>query len=220
MVKRRVCQYVAYWEEAGSVERKRLSRGESRRLTRERLLDAAADAFAVRGYHGASLEEIAEAAGFSRGAVYSNFTGKEDLFLALLDRRLEGQAEAWWAMLGADEPDHTFERELERNRGWHLAEAEFLLHVARDERVREALAERYRRTRDDLAAFLERRYAERGEAPPLPIGQLARLVSALGTGLAVEIYANPGSAADGTYAAAVAHLLRGGSEVPSRREPG
>src|SRR5437879_6422414 len=60
-----------------------------RAMTREHLLAAAAEVFARRGYHGATLDEVAETAGFTKGAVYSNFTSKEDLFLALTQRREE-----------------------------------------------------------------------------------------------------------------------------------
>src|SRR5271166_4734292 len=56
-----------------------------RQQTREHLLQAAAQVFAERGFHGASLDEVAAAAGFTKGAVYSNFKNKEDLFLALLE---------------------------------------------------------------------------------------------------------------------------------------
>src|SRR5438067_6619992 len=57
-----------------------------RELTRTALVDAAAEVFARRGFNGASLDEIAETAGFTRGAIYKNFTGKEDLFFAVFDR--------------------------------------------------------------------------------------------------------------------------------------
>jgi AcrR family transcriptional regulator len=56
-----------------------------RQQTRDYLLQAAAQVFAERGYHGASLDEVAAAAGFTKGAVYSNFKNKEDLFLALIE---------------------------------------------------------------------------------------------------------------------------------------
>ena len=56
-----------------------------RQQTRDYLLQAAAQVFAERGFHGASLDEVAAAAGFTKGAVYSNFKNKEDLFLALLE---------------------------------------------------------------------------------------------------------------------------------------
>src|SRR5947209_12907442 len=62
-----------------------------RALTRTTLIDAAADVFARRGFHAASLEEIAEAAGFTRGAIYKNFENKEELFLSVIERRIEGQ---------------------------------------------------------------------------------------------------------------------------------
>src|ERR1700756_5756827 len=58
-----------------------------RAMTRDHLLAAAAEVFGRRGYHAATLDEVAEAAGFSKGAVYSNFASKEDLFLALLRQR-------------------------------------------------------------------------------------------------------------------------------------
>ena len=64
-----------------------------RELTRRHLLDAAAGEFARQGFHGASLDAVAAAAGFTKGAVYSNFSSKADLFLAVIDDRMERQAE-------------------------------------------------------------------------------------------------------------------------------
>src|ERR1700739_1186795 len=72
----------------------RLTREQSKAKTRQRLLVAARTVFARRGYHGASVEEIAAAAGFSTGALYSNFDGKEDLFLALMEREIDHHARA------------------------------------------------------------------------------------------------------------------------------
>src|SRR5262249_59391444 len=69
------------------------TRAEQQLQTRERLIDAASQVFARRGYHAATLEEVAREAGYSTGAVYSNFSGKEDLFLALADRQIGGPAE-------------------------------------------------------------------------------------------------------------------------------
>ena len=69
------------------------TRAEQQVQTRERLIDAAARVFARRGYHAATLAEVAREAGYSTGAVYSNFSGKEDLFLALADRQVAGRGE-------------------------------------------------------------------------------------------------------------------------------
>jgi AcrR family transcriptional regulator len=64
----------------------RLTPERRRELTRSALIEAAADVFARRGFDGASLEEIADAAGFTRGAIYSNFGSKDDLMLAVVER--------------------------------------------------------------------------------------------------------------------------------------
>src|ERR1700690_1597800 len=69
-----------------------MTREQSKANTRERLLAAARSVFARRGFHGASVEEIASEAGFSTGALYSNFDGKEDLFLVLMEREIEEHA--------------------------------------------------------------------------------------------------------------------------------
>src|ERR1700733_2447476 len=66
----------------------RLTRVEQSRRNRELVLAAARRMFLARGYHGASLEQIADAAGFSKGVVYSQFESKADLFLALLEQRI------------------------------------------------------------------------------------------------------------------------------------
>src|SRR5437016_12354998 len=62
-----------------------------RALTRTRLLEAAKRVFARRGFHAASLEEIAREAGATTGAIYSNFAGKEELFLALFEDHVASQ---------------------------------------------------------------------------------------------------------------------------------
>ena len=67
-----------------------ISRRDRQRQTREAIVFAARAAFAEAGYHGARLDRIARAAGFSKGAVYSNFAGKAELFLAVLDKDIEG----------------------------------------------------------------------------------------------------------------------------------
>src|SRR5437764_13126384 len=73
-----------------------------RELTRSTLIDAAADVFARRGFHAASLEEIAESAGFTRGAIYKNFDNKEELFYAVIERRIDAQLSRFREVLSAD----------------------------------------------------------------------------------------------------------------------
>src|SRR5919204_3848463 len=75
-----------------AVVRTRLTRAEQQEQTRTRIIESAAQVFARRGFGRGSLEEIAESAGYSKGAVYSNFAGKDELFLAVLDARFERRA--------------------------------------------------------------------------------------------------------------------------------
>jgi hypothetical protein len=82
------------------------SRAEKKAETRQRLLDAAGRVFARRSFHGASVDEIAEEAGFSKGAVYSNFASKEDLFLALLERRIDERIKEIARVVESDAPSN------------------------------------------------------------------------------------------------------------------
>ncbi len=82
----------------GARPRRRLTQAEAKERTRQQLVAAAARVFAQKGFAGASLEEIAEVAGYSTGAVYYNFAGKEELFLELIrsgwSRQIERRTEA------------------------------------------------------------------------------------------------------------------------------
>src|SRR5271168_2584331 len=74
-----------------------------RQQTREHLLAAAAQVFGERGFHGASLDEVAAVAGFTKGAVYSNFKNKEDLFLALFKANYDREMDALRTSLSSSE---------------------------------------------------------------------------------------------------------------------
>src|SRR4051794_41907842 len=91
------------------------TRAESKAATREELLDAARRVFLERGYHGASLELVAREAGYTKGAVYSAFASKADLFLALYDREIEARRERLEA--AAAEPAEWLERLREARAG-------------------------------------------------------------------------------------------------------
>jgi len=185
-----------------------LSREESKRRTRERLLEAGAEAFARRGYYGASVEEISESAGYSRGAFYSNFTGKDDLFLTLLDRILEHQRSEEWEGIPAD-PGRAFDEGLQEGRTWYLLLTEFFLHAMRDERAREKLAQRYRANRRGFARFAERRFAEEQRDVPMPPEHLAWLLVAANHGLAMQAYLDPDAVPEDLAATTLGYVLDG-----------
>ena len=118
-----------------------MSRAESKAATRAELLDAAYRVFCERGYHGASLDLVAREAGYTKGAVYSAFASKADLFLAVYDREADARQQRVEAA-GAD-PAEWLER-LRTSRPWLLALLEFRLAAARDPRVNAAFAVRHR----------------------------------------------------------------------------
>ncbi|TQM15052.1 TetR family transcriptional regulator [Pseudonocardia kunmingensis] len=173
----------------GAVPSKRLTREQSRARTRELLLDAAAALFAERGVNGASVEQIAERAGFSRGAFYGNFADKHDLVRELLQRRTEQELAEVRALPGGDGYEGL--REWNRARAEHLEEwlalrLELLLHALRHPEARPALAAREDMARDAHARALASRFRERGVEPPADPRQLALIVHALEDGLLLQ----------------------------------
>jgi AcrR family transcriptional regulator len=187
--------------EGGTAARTRLTRPEAQAMTRRRLLEAATELFTERGFHATSLADVADRAGYTIGAVYSNFASKDDLFLALMRERLRA-VEASLASAfdddrgGADAElpssgDARIEAELDRlaaaedavPAGWWRLLAEFRAYAASNAVVRAELAESERRCRDIIADRIERFATHTGVRLPMPAPDLADLTSALSDGL-------------------------------------
>jgi AcrR family transcriptional regulator len=169
-----------------------------RAMTREHLLEAAAIVFARNGYHGASLDEVAAAAGFTKGAVYSNFKSKEDLFLALIDHRIENMTAAFSAEL--DAPADPGDDQLPRiqdliARGFDRDQGalyfEFMAYAARNPETRAKLAARARRGRDAAVRLITEEHERLGTIPAYPIPVLAQMMLALFDGLATMWFLDP-----------------------------
>lgn len=178
----------------------RRTRDEQRAATRARLVEAAADVFARAGFHGASVDDVAEAAGFSKGAVYSNFAGKDELFLAVLDARM-GEFVASFAAAFAEavaDPDRRFgslgdwyARRLRDDREWLLLRTEFWLYAMRRPESRYKLAARQRVLREHVGEAVERQCEALGIPLPAPAEHLASVVVALCEGIASQHVADP-----------------------------
>jgi AcrR family transcriptional regulator len=177
----------------------RLNRQERKSQTRERLLDAAAEVFARRGFETATLDEVAAAAGYTKGAVYSNFASKTDLFIALIERRVEGQSEEYLERFGGQDLETVartleYHYETESERQWLVLAVEFWLHAMRDDRARALMAEQYERARTFVAAdLIAPAYARSGQEPPLAPRDLAIVIESLGIGLALQAALDPGA---------------------------
>lgn len=177
----------------------RLSRQERKSQTRERLLDAAAAVFARRGFETATLDEVAAAAGYTKGAVYSNFASKTDLLIALIERRLEVQsAEQLARFEGLDAElitramqGHEY-HETESERQWLVLAVEFWLHAMRDDRTRTLMAEQYERARTFVGTeLIAPAYARSGQEPPLAPRDMAIVIESLGIGLSFQAALDP-----------------------------
>ena len=167
-----------------------------RQLTRDALVTSARQVFARRGFHAASLEEIAEAAGFTRGAVYSNFENKEELFFAVLDRHMELQLAAFQDFFEqAGGPDAAGNTDVVRvwrrlsggeDAEWIALSLEFRLYALRNPDVRERFVARYHANRDAVVAYLTEVIAELESKPVISLTDLAAVVD-WGAGGIIEL---------------------------------
>ncbi|MEV5145707.1 TetR/AcrR family transcriptional regulator [Streptomyces sp. NPDC052727] len=143
-------------ETAGRVTRRRVR-------TRARLLDAAFAVFAAKGYGRVSIEEVCDAAGFSRGAFYSNFATLDELFFALYQERADLIAAQVADALAQDGPDLDVPASVDRvtevlllDVDWLLVKTDFLVHAARNPAVARALLDHRARLRQAIADRLAR----------------------------------------------------------------
>jgi len=171
----------------------------TREETRERVLDAAARAFAAKGFAAASLDDVAAAAGLTKGAIYSSFRGKDELILALMEQRIvERTRAATAAFEGNPEPDGGVEEAGARLIGavhadaeWQRLFIEYWAHAMREPDVRARLADRRRELRSVIARAVERTTAERHLDLGMTHEEAAVVILALSNGFAIEGLLDP-----------------------------
>jgi AcrR family transcriptional regulator len=200
-----------------------------RRATRARLLAAAEEVFAERGFHGASVEDLCDRARFTRGAFYSNFASKEELLLALyaqhaarlhervaevaatpglsLEEVLEGVFDVW-----TDDPG--------ARRRWHLLSSELALHALRDEQAREAWAALQRTLREELAEVVDRIAETQQLRPAVPTTELVRLIGIVLHGGLEQHLLDPGSVPAGSLERVFLPLLVRAATQPAQADGG
>jgi AcrR family transcriptional regulator len=182
--------------------KKRETRADRQARTRSELIEAAARVFARRGYSGASVEEIAEEAGYSHGAVYSNFEGKADLFLVVFEDYMAervGELAQTQAALPADAPleararalaDQWMDR-LARDRESVLLHMEFIANGDRDPELAKRFGTRSLAMREAVSHYIAQYQAEAGVELAMSADDLALVLRALGIGLAIESLVSP-----------------------------
>jgi AcrR family transcriptional regulator len=195
----------------------RLTRDEKKAQTRQALLRSAASVFARRGFHGASVDAIADEAGFSTGAVYSNFAGKEELYLTVLEagaerwarlfaesftqgrtieERVRGTSDAWIAAVQADpEPFLLF--------------VELWSHAIRNPDLRQDVARRVEATRRVFVDEVRAVAADAGADLPDDLAEeLATVVDLLGMGFAMRKLLQPDEVPDEMFGVALNRILQ------------
>jgi AcrR family transcriptional regulator len=187
----------------------RLTRKEKQAHTRACLMNSAAKVFAQRGLQQASIDEVAEDAGYTKGAFYANFKSKEELFLAMLDERFCKRIEDIENVLASDgspaekarRGGDQFARMLGADPEWERLFFEFSAYAARDEEFREELVTRYRAMRSRIAAALDADHGgEEGEKKKfLPSDQVALMLCIMGNGFALEKLLEGDDVADELY---------------------
>jgi AcrR family transcriptional regulator len=197
--------------------RQRLTRAEKSAQTRAELMASARQLFLRHGFHACSLEMVAEEAGFTIGAVYSRFGSKADLFLAILDERIDQLVAEVAQVAGLHQPipeqaELLAGRRmalLEREREWFPLVLEFWSHAARDERLRHEFGACHERLVGAYADLIEADYARLGLPLPLAPEVLARAVVAIGNGVALERLTDPARVPEGLLSTMAVAFLRG-----------
>lgn len=184
----------------------RLTRAERSAQTRDELLEAAQRRFFQAGYHATTLDDVADDAGYTKGAVYSTFGSKAGLFLALFDDIIDQRLAATRAIIDRDDSGAASLQALadqpveERNARFLLLSIEFWVHAAREPALLAAFSERYRRLRTSLAEL----------APPgsaLDPQRWALVTLALSNGFALERLIDPDGVPGDLMADVQARLL-------------
>ena len=193
----------------------RTSRADSQARTRATLLRSAAKVFDRRGFNAASVEEIAERAGFTRGAFYANFSDKADALLTLLEES-RGNAMAEIARVMMDTPDDEKLAALQR---WYdelvgdqrlgRATAELVAQPKHKDIVKRRLAARQAQARAAIASVLAAYREAEGIALPLEDHEVASLILAIGDGIANQRHLEPSAVKDDAFTTAVAYLWFG-----------
>jgi AcrR family transcriptional regulator len=181
-----------------------------RAATHGRLVDAATKVVARRGFHAATVDEIAEEAGFSVGALYSNFEGKDDLLLAVFDDHLRWYEERLGVAAATEDEARMYSDWMDalmEDPEQLLIFIEFWAYAVRKPKLRRTFASRLAEIRTAMAEALKRRAEATGRELALPPETIALLLLAVGRGLGLEKLADPDSVDDASAARAISSLI-------------
>jgi AcrR family transcriptional regulator len=170
-----------------------------RELTRQALVESATELFAQRGFHAASLDEIAEAAGFTRGAIYSNFDSKEELFLAVLEKHVSEQLSSFAPLIEQQGGPGSMDtaaiakamQETAGDEKWAALSLEFNLYALRNPEVRELLVAQHEKMHDVMVRFVREMTEGSGISFKIPVEDLVAVMDGASWGLSLNALMDP-----------------------------
>lgn len=175
--------------------RRRLTQEERKKETRQLLLESAVEVFAQLGFHGSSVDKIAEYAGFSKGAVYAHFNSKEELFLAILEKQMHLHVHNIHQII---DQQHSLSHFIEtmdeyslsirqKNRTWSMLNMEFLLYAMREESVRHKWSNMITESVEQISKAIEKLMSKENEST-LSADEMAWTILSLENGMAIFYY--------------------------------
>ena len=202
------------------------TRRQKQEETRSSLLRSAAKLFCSRGLEGASVDDVAQEAGFTKGAFYSNFKSKEELFLVMMDEKFGSELERIDRLLAgtgqaSDEANaaaEEFVRYVSSDPEWPRLYFEFVAYAARNEDFRQELATRHRALRARLTEVYERWSADFPVKPPVPIEDIAAMTDFMADGFLLDRLVDP-ELDDRLYATMLSIFFRGLQAMAAGWEP-
>jgi AcrR family transcriptional regulator len=205
----------------------RLSRKEKQAQTRSCLMRSAAKLFAQRGFRDASIDDVAEDAGFTKGAFYANFASKEDLFLAMLDEHFARRVQEIERLVAADGTDAEkamqagadFNRMLSSDPEWQRLLFEFTAYAVRNDEFRAELVARSQALRARLSAALATRAEQLGIESTIPVDELALMIGAMARGVAAERLLEGDQVPDELFGTMLVVLMAGIRALAAERAP-
>lgn len=194
--------------------------------TRRRLLEAAARVYSARGFAGATLDDVAEEAGLTKGAVYGHFGSKDNLLIALMEEYLAHEIGEQVALFSREET--TWERpfvgsdrwmeEIDRRPDAFRLLVEFWLAASRDERMREQVALGFEALRQMFASFIAQSAADAGvDVPHDAARHFANVSMGLSLGLALTRLADPANVSPALLGTSLSIFIRGIERDPELR---
>ncbi|SEO49524.1 transcriptional regulator, TetR family [Amphibacillus marinus] len=196
-------------------KKQRLSRMEAKAQTRQDLLTAAGIEFAQQGFHGTSIDRIAEQAGYTKGAVYTHFSSKEALYLDLLHAHLAKTEHTFESLMASgkpvafviDELSKNYFSELEKNRDWAILTVEFFIHAMRHQDIKLQLVNKIRTAQKNIETALVNRLNHSNEALPMTIEQTALALLSFNNGIDLLSLIDPQQALPNVYQSVLKLLL-------------